>query len=269
MKLRIMVVEWPDGLLPRGPEWEGIVDAVRRGRPDVLITNEMPFGSWMPSRAEYEPVRAAEWVSLHEQGLDALGRLDAGAVVSTRPVASEDRLANEAFLMIDRRYTSLHHKHVLPAEAGWHESSWFAAGGDGFAVHEVGGLKIGVLICTELMFNEHARRLGRSGADLLAVPRATGQRIDSWETAARMAALVGGCYVASSNRWGRTTADSPEFGGHGFIVAPGGVPMASTTRDCPAVLRELDTDSARSAKLEYPCYVHEDFRPPGRPSTDY
>lgn len=252
---RVMVVEWPDGLRPRGRPWDEVVRAVDAIRPDLLITNEMPFGPWCPGQRDYRPDVADAWVRLHEDGVEALSSLSAGAVLSSRPVPEGQRLANEAFTLIDGHYVARYRKQFLPEEPGWYEATWFEASMGGGAVHDVAGLRVGFMLCTDLMFNEHARRLGRAGADLIAVPRATGLRRDSWETAARMAALVGGCYVATSNRVGRATSTGPTFGGHGFIVGPGGGIDVATDASAPAAGMALDLALPAAAKRDYPYYV--------------
>lgn len=252
---RLMVVEWPDGLQPDGEPWQRIAQQIEEIAPDLLLTNEMPFGSWLPRSERYDAEAAEAWVQLHERGVAVLAALKVEAVMSSRPVPSGRSLANEAFTLVAGRYTARHHKQRFPEEPGWHESTWFQAALPGFAVHEVAGVHVGFLLCTELMFNEHARRLGRAGADLIAVPRATGLRRDSWETAAGMASLVGGCYVATSNRVGRQCAEGPIFGGHGFVVAPGGARLATTEGTAQMQVVELDLSLARKSKHEYPCYV--------------
>ena len=42
-------VEWPDGLEPSGPHWAAVRKAIDTARPDILVTNEMPFGGWLAS----------------------------------------------------------------------------------------------------------------------------------------------------------------------------------------------------------------------------
>lgn len=258
---KLMVVEWPDGLQPYGEQWERIAEMVNEVRPDLLLTNEMPFGNWCPASNIYRQDQADAWVRLHERGVEALSSLSAGAVLSSRPVPAGRKLANEAFSLSGGNYTATHHKQLFPEEAGWYEASWFESEMQGFAIHQVAGLRVAFLVCTELMFNEHARMLGRAGADLIAVPRATGLRRDSWEVAVRMAALVGGCYVATSNRIGRATVDGPDFGGFGFIVAPGGIPAAGTDASCPMNVLELDLSLPAAAKHDYPCYVVDSQAP--------
>jgi len=177
-------------------------------------------------------------------------------VISSRPVWDGGTLVNEAYALERGRLVPLHRKQYFPDEPGWYESRWFKAGAGGFAVHAVAGVKTGVLLCTELMFNEHARRYGRAGADLIVVPRATGLAHAQWSAAGAMAAIVAGGYVVSSNRVGRASG-GPEFGGRGFAFAPGGALLAQTSSESPVVTVNLDLALAQRHKAEYPCYVAE------------
>jgi N-carbamoylputrescine amidase len=57
------------------------------------------------------------------------------------------------------------------------------------------GVRVGVLLCTEAMFNERARAYGREGAELIVIPRASGRDIEPWKIAGAMASLVSGAYA--------------------------------------------------------------------------
>ncbi|MGE5233808.1 MAG: carbon-nitrogen hydrolase family protein, partial [Acidobacteriota bacterium] len=142
-------------------------------------------------------------------------------------------------------------------EEGFYEARWFAGGELRFRLAEAGPLRVGFLICTELMFNEHARRYGRAGAELLLVPRATGRAsLERWLVATRMAAIVSGAYVASSNRGG-VDERGQEFGGCGWIVDPHGDLVARTSATSPVAFHELDLAWVKRAQREYPCYVKD------------
>jgi N-carbamoylputrescine amidase len=71
-----------------------------------------------------------------------------------------------------------------------------------------------------------------------------------------MAAIVSGCYVASSNRVG-VDDRRQEFGGAGWIVDPFGAVLATTSGDEPVVAVEIDLALVERAKREYPCYVKD------------
>jgi predicted amidohydrolase len=61
------------------------------------------------------------------------------------------------------------------------EGEWYARNDSGFSVAEILGIRIGVLLCTEAMFNERARAYGREKVSLIVIPRASGADIDSWK----------------------------------------------------------------------------------------
>ena len=252
--MKLAFVQWPDGLETNSSSWQTVCVDVQRAAPDILVTNELPFGPWIASSPQYDPRAAASSIALHEAGIAALNALGVASIISSRPVQCGDRLANEAFMLEAGQYRFLHQKHYFPAEEGWYETNWFRNGVTGFDVAEVGGIKLGVLLCTELMFNEQARGYGRNGAELIVVPRATGQSIESWRTACAMAALVSGCYVVSSNRTG-SCAGGPDFGGTGFAFAPDGSFLAQTSHAASLVVIDIDPGLARRQKSEYPCYV--------------
>jgi|GEM_PF-5835319 len=91
-----------------------------------------------------------------------------------------------------------------------------------------------------LEFNEWARLYGKQGVHIIAVPRAL-----------RMAAIVSGAFVLSSNRVGR------EFSGYGWIVSPEGEVISSTSRDEKFVTVSIDLREAELAKRSYPRNIPE------------
>lgn len=254
--VRVWAVEWPEGLQPEGENWHTAVQVPFQSKGgDILVTNEMPFGFWQPVGRMFSVERARDWVNLHERGLDALAKLPVAAIISSRPKLSGDKLVNEAFALVDGRYVILHHKHYFPAENGWQERAWFETAREGFDVVSIAGIKIGVLLCTELMFTDKARWLGKLGADLVAVPRASGTDHRVWRTAASMAAIVSGAYVVSSNRVGQQDPASPRFGGGALALDADGIEVGISSKDEPAVSVQVDRTLSAAAKSRYPVYV--------------
>jgi N-carbamoylputrescine amidase len=258
--VRLGFVQWPEGLTAKSPAWDSIAASVAKAAPDILVTNEMPFGAWIARLSTYDRKLAAESVAAHEAGLEALKALPVPLVISSRPVWCEDRLANEAFALQKGDYRFLHQKHFFPAEGGWFETTWYRTGKPGFELASYslpgGDIRVGALICTELMFNERARAYGKAGAELIVAPRASGRNPASWRTAAAMAALVSGCYVVSSNRVGPSDG-GPVFGGTGFAYGPDTTPLGQTSTDEMLAVVEIDPAASRKQKSEYPCYVSE------------
>lgn len=257
--MRVGFVEWPEGLSPSGPGWSGIADSVSAARLDLLVTNELPFGRWIAEDETFDSGAAQESIDTHAEGLGALALLDARAVLTSRPAWSGNRLINEAVVIAGGQVRVVHAKQYFPEEPGWHEARWYRPGSGGFLAADAGGLRTGVMLCTDAMFNEHARALGRQGAALIAIPRATGEDAELWLTAGKMAAIVSGSYVVSSNRAGRSRG-GVTFGGPGFAFAPDGTLLATTEPAKPLAAIDVDPDRAARQRNAYPCYVREQAR---------
>lgn len=252
--VKVSYVQWPAGLMPDTPEWERIRAEVRAEAPDILVSNEMPFGPWLAKAGTFDKCEAEKSIAAHEAGQRALADLGLPLAISSRPVWTGDRLANEAFALEAGNYLPLHQKQYFPDEAGWHEAEWYRAEQTSFQVHVLRGVRIGVLLCTEAMFSDRARAYGQQGADLLVVPRATGVSMQYWHIACSMAAIVSGAYVVSSNRVGQE-AGGPEFGGGGMAFLPDSTPLERTSAVRTIASFDLDTERSRAQKAEYPCYV--------------
>ena len=229
---------------------------IGRERPDVALLNEMPLGPWIASEATFKDESAAASIASHESALQALREVPA-AVIGSRPIRGTRKLANEAFLLADGVYQSIHHKHYFPQEAGFFEETWFAPEQPGFDVAEYRGIRIGVLLCTELMFTEWARHYRRQGAHLIVSPRASGASMRHWHAAARLAAIVSGCYVLSSNRVSDSADSGPRFGGRGFAYSPTGDLLGETSAARPVLSANIDLALVADAQRNYPCYVRE------------
>jgi N-carbamoylputrescine amidase len=148
----------------------------------------------------------------------------------------------------------VHHKYLLPREAGFWETSWYEPGDGSFEIHQAGGISLGTLICTEMWSMEHARGYGRAGANLLITPRASSRDTGGkWLAGGRVAAIVGGAYSLSSCR--TAPPGGPDLGGGGWIVDPDGKVLAVTTDAEPFVTASVDPDAAAWAKHTYPRYV--------------
>lgn len=253
--MKVSFGELPTGLVPGDAPWRAAVDRLSVADPDLVVLNEMPFGPWLAASPRYSAAAAREAIALHEAGLAALSDLGRATVVASRPIAGREVLRNEAFAWRAGDYRALHQKHYFPSEPGFYERSWFERPPTDFAVHDLGAVKVGVLLCTEVMFNEWARHYGRAGAQLILVPRASGTTVRTWQAALAMAAVVSGCYVVSSNRVG--VEGEQTFGGRGFVYAPGGELLAATDAEHPIATIAVDPERVRQAQAGWPCDVPE------------
>lgn len=258
MTCRLAVCESAAELPPDGPVWRAFVDRVRAVRPHVLLLNELPFGRWIADIPSVDPETLAISRRVHDEGVEKLGELGAQIVIGSRATLEDGKTVNQGFIwQADTGALPVHTKQFFPDEPGYYEARWYERGETHFRVAEANGLRVGFQICTEVMFNEWARHYGRNGANLIVVPRATERAsVDRWRTAVKMAAIVSGCWVATSNRSGEG-ATGQAFGGHGWIVDPYGALVAETTPDQPVVCAEIDLSIAAKAQKAYPLYVAE------------
>lgn len=129
--MRIAFVEWPEALSANHSQWRTLKDAVTAARPDILVTNELPFGPWLAEGATFSEDEADLSLIAHEKGVEGLIDLNLPAVISSRPVWNGKRLVNEAFVIEKGVVRRLHRKQHFPNEPGWFESEWYAADGSG------------------------------------------------------------------------------------------------------------------------------------------
>jgi N-carbamoylputrescine amidase len=257
-KIKVGVCECPPEMSVSSAEWNRLCESVSREAPHLLLLSEMPFGAWIAAGERFEERAWRQSLAAHDEGMSRLAELGAAVVAGSRPRDADGLRTNEAFLWsAGDEYRPVHTKQYFPDEEGYYEARWFQRGERHFRLASAGALRCGFLICTELMFNEHARRYGREGAHVILFPRAVGSAsLDRWLVATRMAAIVSGAYVISSNRSGAGSGGQL-FGGAGWIVDPIGNLVARTSPEAPVVFHEIDTDLVAQAQRDYPCYVKE------------
>ncbi|AEA47024.1 carbon-nitrogen hydrolase family protein [Archaeoglobus veneficus] len=254
--MRVTVCELPDSLVDE--TWENLVRHVRKEQSELVVLPEMPACPWFASMSRFDERVWQEALQAHDALMTRLDELTPATVISTRPVQDGAYRLNQAFFW-NEGYCAIRTKYYLPDEEGFYEASWFHRGEKDFTVFRTRGIAIGVLICSELMFNEWARLYGKQGAHIIAVPRATERKtLDRWLVALRMAAIVSGAFVLSSNRVGKSgDAGGVEFGGCGWIISPEGDVLASTSRSKPFITMDIDLNEAVCAKRTYPRYIPE------------
>ncbi len=234
-------------------DWDGLVAHVGEQRSELVVLPEMGFAPWFAAdRPTSDEAAWASSVAAHVAWSERLPDLGA-AVVGTRPVDRPAGRRNEAYVATPAGpVRPLHDKSYLPDEAGFWEASWYGRGDGGHRVVDVGDLRVGVLVCTEMWFLEHGRAYGRAGAHVVATPRVTpAYSLDKWLAGGRACAVVSGAWSLSSN------SAEPEHGGLGWAIEPEGVVVATTSRDQPWVTIEVDLAAVDAAKADYPRYVPE------------
>jgi N-carbamoylputrescine amidase len=137
-------------------------------------------------------------VEAHEDGVAALHELGVPVVTGSRSIELGGRRCNEAYVWTaEAGARGVHTKQHIPDSPGYRETTWYERGERCFEIVDASPLKIGFLICTDVMFNEHARHCVRRGADLIVSPRAMPLLPSHFfDVALQMAALTSGCNFA-------------------------------------------------------------------------
>ena len=253
---RVSVVELPDNRDRFELAWPALLQHVDFAESDVVVLPELPAGAWFGTKPTFDPARWDRVVAAHDELVSRLGEFGNAVVIGSRAANVNSQRRNIAFVWSkETGLIDLHPKAILPEEPGFHEQSWYHAGGDAPMVVDVRGMTIGVLLCSELMHTERARKLGDAGATMIGVPRATGDH-QRWQIASQMAAIASGAFVLSSNRSGQSQDDaSVIFGGRSMIVDPDGTILTETGRDKQFATASIDLDASKAAKSTYPRYL--------------
>ena len=130
-------------------------------------------------------------------------------------------------------------------------------GPDAPQVYELGGLRVGVLICYDLRFPEAARVCALDGADLIALPTNWPTSVDFHpELFAPARAAENHCYLLACDRVG--TERGTTFLGRSILVDYDGHRMATAGDvDEQVLIGELDPDAARATHVRLRPGEHE------------
>lgn len=239
---------------------QGLTDHVRAKESDFVLLPELCFSEWLAADEVPDPERWQKSVDQHAQYIIQLEKLGTPAVLGTRPViSSTGSRRNEAYIWTQgsQNAVPVHEKYYLPNEAGYWEATWYDRGIKRFDTVNVGEMRLGVQICTEMWFFEWARHYAAAGADLLCVPRATPHgSTDKWLAGGQASAVCSGAYCLSSNLW-YPPGCRANCGGLSWIIDPEGNVLATTDENNPFATLEIDLDFSRRSKSTYPRYVLE------------
>ena len=223
---------------------EGLIAAAQRGARLVVFPECVLSGYCFRSKAE--ALEAAQ--PLPGPASDSLAaacrRLGVFAVVGLLERAGES-LFNSCMLLGPDGLIATYRKLHLPFLG---VDRFVTPGDRPFAVHDLGGLRVGMNICYDGTFPESARVLALLGADLIVLPT-------NWPTGAlgtikltEARALENHVYYAAVNRIGEERGF--RFVGRSRIVGPDGEVMTSAPADnAEILLAEIDPGVARAKRV--------------------
>ena len=238
-------------------DWQRLREHVAGSKSELILLPEMCFSRWFCTRPTRDERMWADAVRSHGLWLERLHELGANIVIGTAPRDIDGKRYNIAYIWTrDGELAWDHEKTYLPNDDGYWEANWYDRAPIAFQPARIGALSIGVMICTEIWFLQHAREYGKRGIHLLLNPRSTPAGTnDKWLACGRTAAVVAGAFCLSSNHAGK--AGKMQLGGAGWICSPEGVVLAKTSAEQPFVTFDLELAEAEQAKASYPRYVDD------------
>jgi len=256
--MKVTVCEMSDNEDSFIVDWSALTIHLDQNRSDLLLLPEMPFSKWIALEKKADRETKLQTAEKHKQWMSKMEHVNVKYIVYSRPIIAGDKFFNTAFVYEKGLgHHKIHTKSFFPEEPSFWEETWFDHEEvKSFEVLPINGIKIGVLLCTEMWFIEYARQYAKQGIDVLVCPRATGEAsVNKWIRCGQTLAVVSGAYCLSSNRSGQGEHDF-QWGGSGWIAEPmSGNLLGITTSHEKFITAEIDITKSRSAKNEYPLYV--------------
>ena len=249
--MKVTVTQLGDDREEFADQWRKLARHVKGSSSDVVLLPEMPFSSWFCAAPKFDPKVWRRVVEEHRRWMERLGELGAPVVLGTSPLNQGRKRHNVGFVWTPKGVEWVQRKNYPPNERGFYEATWYQRGDRRFKEFEVGRLKGGFMICSDIWSMSNARALGKGGAHLIATPRATGKgSLEKWLAGGRVASVVSGAYSFSSNRSGM--AGEVLFGGMGWAIDPDGMVIGTTSESSPFLTVDVDPKKAEAAKKTYP-----------------
>ena len=255
--MKVCTAEFPDEVRKFEQAVETVAAHVAETRPDLLVLPEMPFTPWVFCVEASDPDQWAATVENHDRWLQRLVDAVPTPIITSRPTNKDGKALNEAFFLdADRTLHPLRSKSYLPNDFPAVERVWFDEGDTATGVFDILGAKVGVQLCSEIMYPETPRLLGAEGAEIVVQSRATGDH-PRWRAASVLGASTSGAFVVGANR---RSEDRDWFTGASWVYSPQGELLGESSAEHPCVTVEIDLNEARAAKAEYPLTMFEHYR---------
>ena len=175
-------------------------------------------------------------------------------VISYYEIASGRQYNTALLIDPNGKIIGKYRKNHRPDLPYFYETSWYSQGDLGLPVFETEIGKIGILICSDIMFLQNAQIMSRQGAELIFNPRCVVKMGNyRWQKMLIANAIVSGCYVFSANRTG--SYHDMQFDGHSMIIEPGGMIISESEYLEDILIADYDLQKVKEAQSKYPCIV--------------
>lgn len=267
--IRVALVQ--RGWNERSREWGRDLDRDIRAAgvrgADLVCFPELAGSPYGATRRSWDLTEIAESVPGPSTQI-ACGAARSAGVAVVLPLAERSPQGTyNAAAVIDQggRLVGTYRKTHFPHHPRLHERRAFLPGDIGFHSFDVGGFRIGVLICADLWYPESARALALDGSDLLICPAAIGHFADddavatrqreSWILSLRAAAFANGLPACVVNRSGSDA--KLRYWGRSMVARHDGTvqAVASGSR-AEVLLADIDLAAARRFRTRWAFLAH-------------
>lgn len=225
-------------------KFEKLAEKAGRKEAELLVLPEL-FNTGYVFRKKSEVAKLAEKIPDGEttRALERISREFGTFIVAGVCEADGGKHYNSAVLVSPKKgFVSFYRKAHLFNE----EKKWFSPGNTGFAVHDVGKARVGMMICFDWFFPEVARVLALDGADMICHP--ANLVLPYCQTAILGTALQNRVFVITANRTG--TERRVKFTGRSQITSPGMEVLASgSVGGEEAKIVDIDPKRARDKRI--------------------
>jgi predicted amidohydrolase len=234
------------------------LNLIERTEAEVIVLPELfNTGYLITSREEAfalsEPVPGGRTT----EALCSAARKKGAHIVAGLNERQGDILFNSAVIVAPSGYLDTYRKIHLFNE----EKLWFQPGDRGFSVYDIGGCRIGVMICFDWFFPESMRTLALQGADLVCHP--ANLVLPFCQDAMITRCLENRVFAVTANRTGQENRNGKTFlyTGRSQITAPGAKILYQAGADREEIgAAEIDVSLARDKNLNPYNHILDDRR---------
>ena len=238
---------------------QAITEALKGARADLIVLPELAFTGY--AMVDRETLATLAEDPSDSPSIDVLKELCISGnyhIVAGFAERAGSRLYNAALLVGPDGLVAIYRKiHLFGFE-----SELFDPGPDEPEVYDIGGLKVGMMVCFDWIFPETARLLALAGADLIAHP--SNLVLDWCQKSMVIRCLENNLFAVTANRWGseERAGKSLIFTGGSQITAPRGVILSSAATEGDDLrIVDIDIRTARNKYITAENHLLNDRRP--------
>jgi predicted amidohydrolase len=228
----------------QGP-FDALPDAVEAAGADLVVTAEMSTTGYHIGARTHELAEPADGPTAAR--MSALARKTGVALAYGYPEADGGTVHNSVQLVdaTGRRLANYRKTHLF----GDLDKAWFTPGDEPVVQADVGGIRVGLLICYDVEFPELVRAHALAGTELLVVPTALMAPYELVaDTLVPARAYESQLFVAYANRC--DTEQELTYCGRSCVVAPTGEVLARAGAGPGAIAADVTRDALVASRTE-------------------